>query len=419
MKVAVKLAVLPAMLLIPLLFVGERYLAVQDHTISVGHKEQTGITYLRPAYQLLLDVDQMRDNAISGSAAGSDPQVSADLSALDKVTPGASSAMPALPGAQKLTSALSQAESAIAAAQAATGRQASLAAWNAASAATLNLILQDSNDSTLVLDDQLDSYYTMDAVMNRAPTIVDGVGQLAGLSVVPGAAGSSQSLSTTKALVLGNIDSAYSALSSDLDVAFQSTHDSSLRRQLTGVLGNFAATEAVVDKAASSGTRQVDWVGIDNQVQAQAAAFGPQAMNGLNTILAARVSGLESAKLTAEGVTLAILALALAFFAMVWRTVMVPLLRLRDRMDNIATGDGDLTARVDDGRNDEIGDLGRSFNVFIGRLQGVMSAFTESIEALLSASEALGAITVDTRRNADQTAATASTVTASADLGDW
>ncbi len=96
------------------------------------------------------------------------------------------------------------------------------------------------------------------------------------------------------------------------------------------------------------------------------------------------------------------------------RAVLRPLHALGRRMDDIATGDGDLTARVDETRSDEIGAMARSFNVFIIRIQGVMVAFSESIVALLAASEALRAITETTADNAGRTATNAQSAAGSA-----
>ena len=58
---------------------------------------------------------------------------------------------------------------------------------------------------------------------------------------------------------------------------------------------------------------------------------------------------------------------------------------------------------VDGTRVDEIGDLGRGFNIFVGRLQRVMGTFRESSAALLTASDALSAISIATGQNADET----------------
>lgn len=416
MKVGVKLAILPAMMLIPLAYVGTQYVSVQNHSIQVAQRERRGVAYLRPSFQLLLDVDRARDDAVSGTPIDGGA-ISSDLDRLDALTPSYSEAMPALPGAQPLTAALSQTHTALATASslaaAATPDQV-LSAWNAASSAVANLILQDSNDSTLVLDPQLDSYYTMDAVMNRASALVDQAGQLAGAGLLaarhPGGSGAGTQVS--QAVILGGVDSAYAALASDLSVAFQSTKLAGLQHSVSAPAAAVASTQAALDRATTS--RTADWTGIDGRAQAAVAALAPLAMTGLDAILAARISGFQHSELTAALVALIALLAGLGFFAFVWRTVMGPLLGLRDRMQDIATGEGDLTARLDATSGDEIGDLGRAFNRFIERIQGVMVGFSESIVALLSASEALGAITVDTGDNADRTATTAAGVSSAA-----
>ncbi|MEZ5216006.1 MAG: methyl-accepting chemotaxis protein [Ilumatobacteraceae bacterium] len=111
---------------------------------------------------------------------------------------------------------------------------------------------------------------------------------------------------------------------------------------------------------------------------------------------------------------LTILALLALFIAFV-RSVVRPLRDLHERMDDIAQGEGDLTARVDDSRGDEIGDAARAFNLFASRIQRVMRTFAESATALLSASGALEAITVSTGNAADQTAVQADTVVVAAE----
>jgi len=287
LRVAVKIAVLPTLMLVPLLFVGHSYLSLQNQTISVAQREQRGVAYLRASYSLLLDVDRVRDGA------GSPDTVAADLAALDRITPAASRAMPALPGAEALTLALSQTESAVAAAGHADPSQRQ-AAWDAASSAVTNLILQDSNDSTLVLDPQLDSYYTMDAVMNRATTIVDQAGKLAGMYRAGSGAGA-----TDKALVVGALDAAYSALGSDMGVAFQSTHQGSLRPTISGSLGELMATQAVLDKSAASSSA-TDWAALEGRIQQAAADFGPAAMTGLDRILGARAASHAATERSAE-----------------------------------------------------------------------------------------------------------------------
>ena len=54
------------------------------------------------------------------------------------------------------------------------------------------------------------------------------------------------------------------------------------------------------------------------------------------------------------------------------RQVIKPIRDLASSFDNIATGDGDLTIRLDDMRRDEIGQVTQAFNVFIGKIQHII-----------------------------------------------
>jgi len=130
-----------------------------------------------------------------------------------------------------------------------------------------------------------------------------------------------------------------------------------------------------------------------------------------DTYAAAQLTSLESKQRTMELTAWIVAAVVVAGLAglvgLFWRFLLLPIRGLRARMIDIAEGDGDLTARVDNPGHDEIGDLGRAFNTFIGRMQGLMTGFSEAVVALLSASEALKGITDDTATNADQTAVAA------------
>ncbi|MDE3206348.1 MAG: methyl-accepting chemotaxis protein [Acidobacteriota bacterium] len=109
-------------------------------------------------------------------------------------------------------------------------------------------------------------------------------------------------------------------------------------------------------------------------------------------------------------ILVALLALVLAFC----RFVLSPLRALGRRMDEIAGGDGDLTARVDESRRDEIGDLGRAFNLFVGRMQRLMQEFSQSVLSMMAASDSLSSIAADTAANASHSAERATTVSTSA-----
>jgi len=72
---------------------------------------------------------------------------------------------------------------------------------------------------------------------------------------------------------------------------------------------------------------------------------------------------------------IAALLVAVAGFSLAWwlgRRLTAPLDALRQRMTEIADGEGDLTQRVDDSAEDEVGELASAFNRFVDKVAGTI-----------------------------------------------
>ncbi|MET0028294.1 MAG: methyl-accepting chemotaxis protein [Candidatus Thiodiazotropha sp.] len=99
------------------------------------------------------------------------------------------------------------------------------------------------------------------------------------------------------------------------------------------------------------------------------------------------------------------LVLALASAAIGWifsMGVTAPLGRILASMRDISSGSGDLTVRLDDKSNDELGQLGGAFNTFVTKLEGIMVEVGHSTDEMAVASEELSTITRDTRQGVEQ-----------------
>ncbi len=83
-------------------------------------------------------------------------------------------------------------------------------------------------------------------------------------------------------------------------------------------------------------------------------------------------------------------------------SVVKPLERIVASMKDISSGSGDLTVRLDDKAKDELGMLARAFNVFVEKLDGIMSNIGDSTTDLATASEELSMITKDTRNGIER-----------------
>ncbi len=101
------------------------------------------------------------------------------------------------------------------------------------------------------------------------------------------------------------------------------------------------------------------------------------------------------ASLRAEGVSAVALAIDILLFggglsiilsmSIAWYfsgILIAPLQRLRQTMENIASGDGDLTQRIDIAARDEVGQLANQFNIFIAKIHGTVNEVVQASSAL-------------------------------------
>jgi methyl-accepting chemotaxis protein len=79
-------------------------------------------------------------------------------------------------------------------------------------------------------------------------------------------------------------------------------------------------------------------------------------------------------------------------------------------LKDIAQGEGDLTRRVDDSRTDELGVLGKWFNTFIGKIEGLVSQIALSTQGVATSSEELFVVSRQMGLNAEHTSGQATIV---------
>jgi methyl-accepting chemotaxis protein len=91
-------------------------------------------------------------------------------------------------------------------------------------------------------------------------------------------------------------------------------------------------------------------------------------------------------------------------------TIMRPVNSLRDMLQDISQGEGDLTKRLDDTTRDELADVSRYFNLFIEKLRGMISQIASTTEQVASASVQLNATAEQMATGAEEVSAQAATV---------
>jgi diguanylate cyclase (GGDEF)-like protein/PAS domain S-box-containing protein len=254
------------------------------------------------------------------------------------------------------------------------------------------LITRVGNQSNLILDPDLDSYYTMSIVLLRMPALVQALFDTT--SLVQQQAGSAGDAAwRTRYLILeGQLDAATKGLDADYSEAFAASSPA-LARQLQE---SRAALQAAVSAYRSAARGMVDAQGqpgglalvLQRHVQALQQLDGAWQAAGtaLGGLLQARIDGFFSRMAWHLGTALALLALILCAVFFVARQIAQPLARLSAVADTVRrTGDHSLRAHWHS--QDEIGRLVLGFNDMLQQLDQERAA-QQALAAAASAAQA-------------------------------
>ncbi|MBI0329740.1 methyl-accepting chemotaxis protein [Burkholderia plantarii] len=100
-----------------------------------------------------------------------------------------------------------------------------------------------------------------------------------------------------------------------------------------------------------------------------------------------------------------IVLLASMIVVAITRTAFRRLSQVRDAMTAIGSGSGDLTQRLPADGRDEVADIARSFNAFVGKLHDVMREVRDAAESVRSAADEIAAGNVDLSSRTESAAA--------------
>ncbi len=101
---------------------------------------------------------------------------------------------------------------------------------------------------------------------------------------------------------------------------------------------------------------------------------------------------------------------ALIFALLVTRSITVPLSKMRDMLQDIAQGEGDLTKRLTADSKDELGEVSRWFNLFVEKLHGIINQISSTSNQVAAAANQLHSTAEHIATGAEEVAAQASTV---------
>ena len=372
-----KLALIGGMFALPLVFLLYSVVAEKNIAIDFARKEISGnhfLTALTTAQMALQRSAAARLDEIAGIRAagtGSADGHNKSLQAVEGIISAAKefADVPVEPGI--VANAVDAARAFLA--DSATLGADQLAMRHAKLVAKLrDLIARVGDQSNLILDPDLDSFYTMYALVVTLPELTD---RLMDLSVLASAIAEKQTLSVEDRaqfmILMGQFESARQELSKAVEAAYRGNPDSHLKAALDADYRAATATLTFLAAGMKEHVLQRDGLPVDARAAAQLRDAGMAVIDRvtgtagaeLDRLLQARVAGFESRlwwTLVLAGLT-ALLAVSLA--GLIGRAISKSLTGMSTTMTELASSNLDV-AIPGLGRRDEVGAMAKAVQVF-------------------------------------------------------
>jgi len=376
-----KLVVIALLLIAPALFATWQFRSQQNAQIGFSVKERTGVRELVPAGRLLSDIAHTRslavrsaagDRAAASALPGATAAVKRSIAALEDVDRGLGDELGTRADWKRLAASIRTTI-------AAPANSATLAidAYDQLTAATLRLIVRAGDASNLILDPDLDSYYVMDALVNKVPTALDAAGRVSTREVaLVAAGGSTEAQRILLAVDQGVINSAIESARAGLRTAFARTKDRTLRPALdpaaAGLAGTLASLSAELSRAVNRGPDGTAAATLGEDALEDATTLQTRLAPALDRLLAARVARLRASARRTYLVVGVGIALAAYLFLALFMATTSSVRRMVRAADAIAEGDLEQDLAV--ASRDEIGALAQAFSRMVTYLRDAAHA---------------------------------------------
>jgi diguanylate cyclase (GGDEF)-like protein/PAS domain S-box-containing protein len=245
--------------------------------------------------------------------------------------------------------------------------------FGAAAQAGRNLVTRIGNQSNLILDPDLDSYYTMSLSVLRFPDLLEVLGEIRKLALFPNARDSAAERMTRFLILEGRLDTVMQAIDRDFSEAFAASQPL-LRQRLQQyekhLLQQLASYRDLAKQITASAVGSPQKADLDRHYQASLAALSntwTACDREMERLLQARIEHEFQRMWSHLGTAAVLLFVILCMVAFVARQIALPLKRLASVADQVSRT-GDYSLRENWQSQDEIGRLVRGFNGMLARL---------------------------------------------------
>jgi PAS domain S-box-containing protein len=246
------------------------------------------------------------------------------------------------------------------------------------------------DQSNLILDPDLDTYYLMELTVNRLPLLTEQIGQAREFGSGLARSGSISELERFRLKNLASaIESQWETLNHHFDVVFRETRDHEVSASLEPALKrSVSATNRFLERTAAG-------FGDESRTAVSADEFwqeGTETLHeldglyvltssALDRLLQARVSGLAQRRSFVLAATLPCVLVVVYLFVAFYLAVMRTVAQLDAASQRLLNGQwGDVSGRVD--THDELGQVTRAIGALGARLESEGTALRESEERM-------------------------------------
>ncbi len=359
MRYGAKFALITVLFGAPLFYVVRAFVTEMNNQIKFSSDEVVGTEYAKPIQSAIFEFARYRGEIVRGDFAKAEPHA-ANLEKFFKEFEGVQSKYA---DQLKTADALKKAREEWTALQS-KKQQLSRNPVEVSQPFVDSLLAVNTavtNNSNLILDPDIDSFYTMDPVMVQIPQTILRIADVRGTSWNVLRNKALDEKTKIKIVVMsGQLDGFNSVLAGDKDTAIGYNKDleKSYNEGHKAYADAVSAFRGEVDKSfinGFSGTASPNyWATASNSIDVLQKYHAEQSKS-LRTLLDARVGRLVSRKNTALAVVTVFLALAFYTFAAFYRATMRSLGNLKLATVQLAEGDLDFELKRD--TKDEIGDL--------------------------------------------------------------
>ena len=235
------------------------------------------------------------------------------------------------------------------------------------------LIQRIGNQSNLILDPDLDSYYTMSLIVLRFPELFELVSLIEGKTAQLVRSPRAAHLQTEYLILEGRLDAIDKGIDADYAEAIAANHSPlkarmiASRRQLHEAINDYRSSARRIAIDHARGAKAPDMAAAAQALLSQQEMAWTTAEAMLSQLLKSRIETLFGRMWIHLGTAAALLLLILSVVYFVARQIVLPVTRLAKVADQVrASGDYELRAQWDSG--DELGRLVNGFNVMLEQL---------------------------------------------------